>query len=411
MSPIYCGIDWAEGHHDIALVDQDGTQVAKLRISDDSAGFHALLELLSRHGDTAETPIPVAIETPRGLLVASLRATGREIYAINPLAAARYRDRGSVSRAKSDAADARILANILRTDRHAHRPLPADSEAVQAIAVLARAHQDAIWDRQQMINRLRSHLREYYPAALMAFHGPRKPGLDSPRARVILAAAPTPADAAKLSRTQLRALLKRGERPRCGIEAEVERLRGIFRTDCLRQLPQVEKALGHQTAALIRQVDAACISVAQLGTATEEAFLAHPDADIITSFPGLSVPSGARVLAEIGDDRERFADARAVKAYAGAAPVTRASGRSHVVVARTVKNQRLAAAGYMWAFAALRTEAPRTHYDRRRAGGERHTAALRNLFNKLLGCLYHCLQRRIPFDPNQAFPAPMDLAA
>lgn len=243
LSKIFCGIDWAEGHHDIALVDQDGTQVAKLRISDDSAGFHALMELLTRHGDSAENPIPVAIETPRGLLVACLRATGRQIYAINPLAAARYRDRASVSRAKSDAADARILANILRTDRHVHRPLPDDSEAGQAVAVLARAHQDAIWDRQQMINRLRSHLREYYPAALTAFHGPGKPGLDSPRARVILTAAPTPADAAKLTRSQLRALLKRGERPRCGIEAEVERLRAIFRADSLRQLPQAEQAL------------------------------------------------------------------------------------------------------------------------------------------------------------------------
>ncbi|MFD7751925.1 IS110 family transposase [Streptomyces sp. NPDC059757] len=411
MNKIFCGIDWAEGHHDIALVDQDGTQVAKLRISDDSAGFHALMELLAQHGDSAAEPIPVAIETPRGLLVAALRATGRQIYAINPLAAARYRDRASVSRAKSDAADARVLANILRTDRHAHRPLPDDSEAGQAVAVLARAHQDAIWDRQQMINRLRSHLREYYPAALTAFHGAGKPGLDSPRARVILTAAPTPADAAKLTRSQLRALLKRGERPRCGIEAEVERLRTIFRADSLRQLPQVEQALGQQAVALIRQVDAACVSVAQLAVATEEAFLAHPDAEIITSFPGLSVLSGARVLAEIGDDRERFADARAMKAYAGAAPVTRASGRSHVVVARTVKNQRLASAGHMWAFAALRTQAPRVHYDRRRAGGERHTAALRNLFNKLLGCLFHCLQHRTLFDPGRAFAPPMDLAA
>lgn len=148
------------------------------------------------------------------------------------------RDRGSVSRAKSDAADARVLANILRTDRHAHWPLPADSEAGQSVAVLARARQDAIWDRQQMINRLCSHLREYYPAALAAFQGPGKPGLDSPRARVILAAAPTPIDVAGLTRSQLRTLLKRAARPRCGIEAEVERFRDIFRADYLHHLPQ-----------------------------------------------------------------------------------------------------------------------------------------------------------------------------
>ncbi|WUO18417.1 IS110 family transposase [Streptomyces sp. NBC_00287] len=410
LSAIFCGIDWAEGHHDIALVDQNGSQLAKLRISDDSAGFHALLELLARHGDNVENLIPVAIETPRGLLVAALRATGRKVYAINPLAAARYRDRGSVSRAKSDAADARVLANILRTDKHSHRPLPADSEAGQAVAVLARAQQDSVWDRQQMVNRLRSHLREYYPAALTAFHGPGKLGLGSAHARAVLAAAPTPASAARLTRSQLRALLTRAGRLRRGIETEVERLREIFRAEHLRQLPLVEEAMGHQTSALIQQVNAACNSVIDLAAATEEAFLAHPDADIITSFPGLSVLSGARVLAELGDDRSRFADARAVKAYAGAAPVTRASGRSHVVVARTVKNQRLASVGYMWAFATLRVDATRAHYDRRRAGGERHTAALRNLFNKLLGCLYHCLQNRTTYDPDRAFPAPLPLA-
>lgn len=89
MNKIFCGIDWAEGHHDIALVDQEGSQVAQLRISDDSAGFHALMELLAQHGDRTAEPIPLAIETARGLLVAALRATGRQIYAINPLAAAR----------------------------------------------------------------------------------------------------------------------------------------------------------------------------------------------------------------------------------------------------------------------------------------------------------------------------------
>jgi transposase len=175
----------------------------------------------------------------------------------------------------------------------------------------------------------------------------------------------------------------------------------------MRQPPLVEQAMGAKARALLRQFDAACASADELQAATVTAFEAHPDAEIITSFPGLGALTGARVLAELGDDRTRFADARAIKSYAGAAPITRASGKKTTVLARHIKNQRLAAVGYLWAFAAL-TASPgaRAHYDRRRAGEERHTAAQRNLFNRMLGCLHHCLTERIPYDEQTAFPNP-----
>ncbi|MEU3343374.1 IS110 family transposase, partial [Streptomyces sp. NPDC006668] len=378
--------------------------LAKARITDDATGLQQLLDLLGKHGDTADTPIPVAIETSRGLLVACLRATRRPVYAINPMAVARYRDRHSVARKKSDHLDAMVLANILRTDMNAHRPLPHNSELAEAIAVLARAQQDAVWDRTQAGNKLRSHLREYFPGFLIAFQ-PSREGLCSPVARVILAAAPTPERAAKLTRTQLRSLLKTAGRQR-GIEAEADRLREAFRLPQMRQLPLVEEAMGHQTAALLRQLDAACISANDLAKAAVESFGAHPDAEIITSFPGLGSLTGARVLAEIGDDRSRFTDAKGLKAFAGAAPVTRASGKSVAVMARRVKNQRLASVGYVWAFAALTASTgARAHYDRRRADGDRHTAAQRNLFNRMLGCLHHCLTKRTLYDEATAFPS------
>ena len=204
---IFCGIDWAEQHHDIALVDDEGTQLAKRRIGDDAAGFAALLELLAEHGDQPDNRIPVAIETSRGLLVAGLQATGREVYVINPMAAARYRERTTTARSKSDAVDALMLANVLRTDRHQHRPMPADSDVVKAVAVLARAGQDATWSRQQISNQLRSVLREFYPAALQAFQV-KHIGLASPEARAVLTAAPNPAAAAQLSKARLNSLLK-----------------------------------------------------------------------------------------------------------------------------------------------------------------------------------------------------------
>jgi transposase len=406
---VFCGIDWAEDHHDIALVDAAGQLLARRRISDDAAGLAALLGLLAGHGDSAEDPIAVAIETPRGLLTACLRATGRKVYPINPMAVSRYRDRHSIAGRKSDHGDAVVLANILRTDRHAHRPLPADTELAQAIAVLARAQQDAIWARTTAHNKLRTCLREYFPGFLAAFAEARG-GITRPEARTILAAAPTPAAAAKLTLTQLRSLLTKAGRQR-GIDTEATRLRQAFRAPQMRQLPLVEDAMGHQALALVRQLDAACAAADGLEHATIESFNQHPDAGIITSFPGLGPLTGARVLAETGDDRSRFADAKGLKAYAGAAPITRASGKTRAVLHRRVKNQRLAATGYTWAFAAL-TASPgaRAHYDRRKADGDRHAAAQRNLFGRLLGCLHHCLATAQHYNEQTAFPTPKPTA-
>jgi Transposase/Transposase IS116/IS110/IS902 family len=400
---VFCGIDWAGDHHDVALVDRDGQLLARRRISDDAAGLAALPDLLAEHGDSAEQPVPVAIETPRGLLVACLRATGRKVYPINPMAVARYRDRHSVSGGKSDHGDSVVLANVLRTDLTFHRPLPAGTELAQAIAVLARARQDAVWDRITAHNRLRSHLREYYPGFLAAFEAARG-GIMRPEARVILAAAPTPADAARLTLAQLRGLLRKAGRRR-GIDAEAARLREAFRAGQMRQLPLVEQAMGRQTLALLRQLDAACASAEDLEQAAIESFNQHPDAGIITSFPGLGPLTGARVLAEIGDDRSRFCDAKGLKAYAGAAPITRASGKTKSVTHRRVKNNRLNATGYTWAFSAL-TASPgaRAHYDRRRETGDRHAAAQRNLFGRLLGCLHRCLATGQHYDETIAFP-------
>ena len=407
---VFCGIDWAEDHHDIALVDRSGQLLARRRISDDAAGLTALLSLLAEHGDSPDDPVPVAIETPRGLLTACLRVTGRKVYPVNPMAVARYRDRHSVAGRKSDHGDAVVLANILRTDMHAHRPLSADSELAQAIAVLARAQQDAVWDRTAAHNKLRSHLREYFPGFLAAFTDARG-GITRPEARAILAAAPTPAAAAKLTAAQLRALLKKAGRSR-GIDAEAQRLRDAFRAGQMRQLPLVEQAMGRQAVALLRQLDAACASADDLEAAAIESFNQHPDAGIITSFPGLGALTGARVLAETGDDRSRASDARGLKAYAGAAPITRASGKTKSVTHRRVKNNRLAAAGYIWAFSALSASpGARGHYDRRRDAGDRHAAAQRNLFGRLLGCLHHCLLTGQHYDETIAFPTPEPLPA
>lgn len=254
-------------------------------------------------------------------------------------------------------------------------------------------------------------LREYYPTFLAAFTGRFALGIASPEARAVLAIAPTPAAAAKLSMSRIPAALRRSGRSR-GIDAAAADIKAALRKPQLRQPLRVEAAMGKQALALLAALDTACRAVDDLGKAAAELFQTHPDYAIITSFPGLADSTGARVLAEIGDDRTRFADARALKAYAGSAPITRASGRSLSVTHRHIKNNRLANTGWIWAFAASANYPPaRDHYRHRRETGDRHGPAIRHLFNKLLGQLYHCLQHGQIFDQVKAFPTAMSAAA
>jgi transposase len=218
--------------------------------------------------------------------------------------------------------------------------------------------------------------------------------------------------AARLTRTQLQAALKRAGRKR-GITADADRLRDVFRADYAHQPPLVEEALGKQMLALLLQLEAASKAADDLAEAVEGAFPQHPDAEIILSFPGLGVQLGARVLAEIGEDRARFADARGLKAYAGSSPITRASGKKSSITRRWVKNDRLNNAGYLWAFSAITASlGAKAHYRRRRDDhGDWHAAAQRNLFNRMIGQLYHCLQNRKLFDEQTAFPVELAAAA
>jgi transposase len=402
VAAVACGIDWAEGHHDLAIVDQDGEVVASERVANDLAGLTRVIHVLAEH-ECATEPMPVAIETASGLLVAGLRAAGRTVYAINPMAVSRYRDRYRSSRAKSDAFDAMVLANILRTDRETHRALPCDSEEILALRVLTRAQQDAVWERTEVVNRIRSLLKSFFPNALAAFERGGKHQLYSRSARQLLNHAPTPGLAARLSKASIAAQLRRAGRIR-GVDAEAALLQHILRRRAMRQPTQVEQAIGHQLRGLVRQLDAISATLLDLESAIEGAFDAHPDAAIVASFPGLGTQLGARILAEIGDDRNRFADARALRAFAGAAPVTRASGRSRHVHARRAKNDRIAAAGYVWAMAAVRHDPDwERKYRTRRACGDRHVTALRKLFNCMLSKLHHCLTHRQPYRAELAF--------
>jgi transposase len=403
---VFVGLDWAEEHHDVAVMAEDGRILAARRVPDGLAGLGVLHELLAAHvQDPAE--VVVGTETDRGLFIGALVAAGYQVYAVNPLAVSRYRDRHRVSGAKSDAGDAKVLADLVRTDRHHHRPAAGDSELAEAVKVLARTHQSLVWTRQRQLNQLRSLLREFYPGALAAF-GADLGGRD---ALAILAVAPTPALGRQLSRAKLAATLRRAGRQR-GVDGRAAELQAVLRAPQLEPSPVVAEAYGAAVTALVGVIGVLTSQLEQVAEQLQRHFELHPDAEIVRSLPGLGVILGARVVAEFGDDPTRYANPKARKSYAGTAPITRASGKRQLVVARLARNRRLADACYQWAFSALQASpGARGYYDRCRAAGKTHPQALRALANRLVGILHGCLRHRSHYHEAQAWPAAIKDAA
>jgi transposase len=403
---LFIGDDWAEDHHDVEIEDEDGRRLARARLPEGLEGIARLHALVAEHAPAAWAELPpeqtagqvvVGIETDRGPWVTALRAAGYSVFAINPLSAARYRQRHSTSGAKSDAGDAHVLAEIVRLDREHHRPVAGDSDLADAVKLLARAHQTAVWERTRHVLRLRSTLREFFPAAVEAFED-----LAASDSLSLLARAPDPARAAKLTRGQLIAAL-RGAR-RHHVEAKADALLVMLRAPALRQPVITEAAYAAVVSGQVAIITAVNAQIAALAQVMGEHFGRHPAADIYLSQPGLGVVLAARTLGEFGDDKGRFADARARKNYSGQSPITRASGKKSVVLARYATNRRLGAALHMQAYAAL-TGSPgaRAYYDALRGRNIGHHAALRQLANRLVGILHGCLKTGTLYDEDTAW--------
>jgi transposase len=404
---LFVGDDWAEEHHDVELMEASGRSVAKARLPEGVVGMarlHAMIaEALGEDDEEAE--VLVGIETERGPWVAALIAAGYTVYAMNPLQVARYRERHSVSGAKSDAADAHTLADMVRTDSHQLRPVAGDSAAAEAVKVLTRAHKTLIWERTRATQRLRHALREYFPAALAAFED-----LDAPDALELLGAAPDPASAARLTITQISTALT-GARRR-NIPEKAARIQALLRGEQLGQPEVLTAAYAATTRTAVAVLTTLNEQVRILQGQVDAHFGQHPDAKIILSQPGLGPILGARVLAEFGDDPERYTDAKSRKNYAGTSPITRASGKKKVVLARFVHNDRLIDALMTQAFSALNASpGARAYYDQLKARGTEHNAALRQLANRLVGILHGCLKTRTCYDEATAWPHHTEKAA
>jgi hypothetical protein len=397
---LFVGDDWAEDHHDVELMDAAGRVLARKRLPEGVAGMARLHELTGQHlGEDAEDPeVVIGIETDRGPWVAALVAAGYVVYAVNPLQASRYRERHGVSGAKSDRGDSHMLADMVRTDSHQLRAVAGDSPDAAAVKVVARTHKTLIWERTRQVQRLRYQLREYFPAALAAFED-----LDALDALELLARAPDPARARRLTRAQVSAALKRARRR--DIPAKATAILAALRSAQLGQPEAVTAAYAVTARSLIAVITVLNEQVKALESEVEAVFGRHPDAEIYLSQPGLGLILGARVPGEFGDDPHRYASGKARKNYAATSPLTRASGKKKTVMARFVRNDRLTDALMAQAFAAL-TASPgvRALYDAERASGSGHNPALRKVASRLVGILHGCLKTRTLYDEATAWP-------
>jgi transposase len=397
---LFVGDDWAEDHHDVEVMDALGRRLAKARLPEGVTGMarlHSIVgEAAGEAADKAE--VLVGIETDRGPWVAALVAAGYTVLAVNPLQAARFRDQLGVSGAKSYAGDAHVLADMVRTHSHELRPVAGDSAQAGAVKVVARTHKTLIWERTRHTQRLRHALRDYFPAALEAFED-----LDAADALELLGKAPTPAQAARLTIGQIGAALKHARRKNTAVKAAA--IQAALRAEHLGQPPVITAAYAASIQALIAVLNVLNTQVKTLQGQVEEHFGRHPAAEIVLSQPGLGPVLGARVLAEFGDDPTRYATAKARKNYAGTSPITRASGKKKVALARFVHNDRLIDALLTQAFSALRlSPGARAYYDRQRARGSGHNPALRQLANRLVGILHGCLKTGTRYNETTAWP-------
>jgi transposase/transposase IS116/IS110/IS902 family protein len=394
----FLGDDWAEEHHDVELQNASGTVLARAKLPEGVAGITKLHAMIGEHlGDEDEAEVVVGIETERGPWVQALVAAGYRVYPTNPLQVARFRERLGVSGAKSDTGDAHVLADMVRTFGEQLRPIAGDSPQAEAVKVVTRAHKTLIWERTRHLLRLRHALREFFPAALVAFDD-----LTAVDALELLAAAPDPRSAAALSIDTIEAALTRARRRDRAAKAQA--IAAALQAEYLGQPTVVTAAYAATVRAQVAILTVLNEQITAIGDQVAANFSQHPDAEVYLSQPGLGVVLGARVLAEFGDDKKRYVDAKARRNYAGTSPITRQSGKRKIVSARHVHNDRLVDALGLQAFAAL-TSSPgaRAYYDHLRARGIGHRAALRQLGNRLVGILHGCLKTGTRYDEAKAW--------
>jgi transposase len=390
LSGIFVGIDWGCQQHQTCAVDETGERRLELRTRHDRAGLEQLLAALAELG----AGLPIALERAEGLLVEQLLGQGHLVYPVNPRVAARLRERYRVAPSKDDAFDAYTLADALRHEQARWRPLRPASPVLAELRALVRDRERIVAEQIRVEAQLRAILDCYHPAAARLFSS-----VDRQIALAFIRDYPTPEQAARLGVARMQRFLERHSyRGRVPAAELVARLR----QELLAAAPGTIAGKSRSALAFADLLELLNEKRDELDRAVAATLAHHPDAELFLSFPGVATLTAATLLAEIGEDRDRFPEPAMLLAEAGLAPVTRRSGQSSRVRFRLAANHHLRAAFTWWAFNSLKSSPwARQGYDQARARGLRSHRALRGIGARWARVLWRCWQDGRPYDPNR----------
>ena len=384
------GLDWASKEHAVCVLDAAGAVRSRFAVAHSAAGLSELVVRLARFG--APHTLPIAVERPSGLLIDTLVEAGHPVVPIHPNALKASRPRYRAAGSKSDAEDAFILADLLRTDGHRYRVLRPLTDETRGLRALVRTRDDLVATRVALANQLRELLASFWPGAAAIFAD-----VDSPIALAFLTRYPTPHSAARLGEKRLAQFL--GQHAYCGRRPVAELRARLRRAPASRVGDAEAEASGKVVRALVAVLSPLVAHIQQLSAAIAAALAQHPDGPLLQSLPRSGAVNAAQILAELGDERARFPTDEQLAAEGGLAPVTHASGKHHAVVFRWACNKRLRQA--LTTFADNSRHASRWAalvYQRARGRGCRHPHAVRILARAWVRILWRCWQDRTPYD-------------
>jgi transposase len=392
MSRYFAGLDWASRTHAVCIVDEHGAIAEQFEVSHDAAGLVEAMRKLKRYA-SADGLVPVAIERPSGLLVDTLVDAGHPVFPVHPNAVKAMRPRYRSHGAKSDASDAYLLADALRTDGHRFRRLAPQSDAIRALRALVRGRDDLVATRVEMANQLRSLLDSFWPGAASIFAS-----IDSPIALAFVQRYPTPQSASRVGEKRLASFL--AQHGYCG-RKPVAQLLGRLQGAASGKAGELEaEAKGEiaRTQALI--LERLVQQIALLGSRIEHELEALDDGRIVMSFPRAGRICAAQILAELGEVRERYPTDDALASEAGVAPLTYESGKHRSVGFRWACNHRLRRAITCFADNS-RHQSPwaKSVYERALGRGCDHPHAIRILSRAWLRVMWRAWTDRKPYDP------------